>query len=82
MKHNMNRVLSIVALLMLNIGAWAEAERVNITTNPEDCGTVTYNISENVCTLTVTPADGYYLTVANLTAVKVISERVFSSASG
>ena len=76
MKHNMNRVLSIVALLMLTIGAWAEAERVNITKNPEDCGTVTYNISENVCTLTVTPADGYYLTVANLTAVKVISGSV------
>ena len=31
MKHNMNRVLSIVALLRLTIGAWADAERVNIT---------------------------------------------------
>ena len=74
MKHNLNRVLSIVALLMLTIGAWADAERVNITTTGG--GELTYNISGTTCTLTATPASGYYLTVENLTAVKVISGSV------
>ena len=74
MKHNMNRVLSIVALLMLTIGAWADAERVNITTTGG--GELKYNISGTTCTLTATPASGYYLTVENLTAVKVISGSV------
>ena len=73
MKHNMNRVLSIVALLMLTIGAWAEAERVNITATG---GQVEYSISGTTCTLTATPNAGNYLTVANLTAVKVISGSV------
>ena len=75
MKHNMNRVLSVVALLMLTIGAWA-AQEVTIVKNPTNGGTVTSSVTEGVCTLTVTPADGYYLTVANLTAVKVISGSV------
>ena len=73
MKHNMNRVLSIVALLMLTIGAWADAERVNITATG---GQVEYSISGTTCTLTATPNAGNYLTVANLTAVKVISGSV------
>ena len=73
MKHNMNRVLSIVALLMLTIGAWAEAERVNITATG---GQVEYSISGTTCTLTATPNAGNYLTVENLTAVKVISGSV------
>ncbi len=73
MKHNMNRVLSIVALLMLTIGAWAEAERVNIKATG---GQVEYSISGTTCTLTATPNAGNYLTVANLTAVKVISGSV------
>ena len=73
MKHNMNRVLSIVALLMLTIGAWADAERVNITATG---GQVEYSISGTTCTLTATPNAGNYLTVANLTAVEVISGSV------
>ena len=71
MKHNMNRVLSIVALLMLTLGTWA-AKTVNITVSPENAGTVTQTIDGNVCTLTVTPAEGYYLTVENLTAVATL----------
>ena len=77
MKHNMNRVLSVVALLMLTIGAWAaQAQEVTIVKNPTNGGTVTSSVTEGVCTLTVTPTDGYYLTVANLTALKVISGSV------
>lgn len=68
MRRYMNRVLSIVALLMLTLGTWA-AKTVNVTVSPENAGTVDYKISEGVCTLTVTPAEGYYLTADNLTAV-------------
>ena len=73
MKHNMNRVLSVVALLMLTIGAWAEAERVNITATG---GQVEYSISGTTCTLTATPNSGYFLMKNCLTAVKVVSGSV------
>ena len=72
MKYNMNRVLSIVALLMLTLGTWA-AKTVNITVSPENAGTMDYEIDGNVCTLTVTPAEGYYLTADNLTAVATLN---------
>ena len=34
MKHNMNRVLSIVALLMLTLGTWARDGQVTINVLP------------------------------------------------
>ena len=74
MKHNMNRVLSVVALLMLTItiGAWAaQAQEVTIVKNPTDGGTVTSSVTEGVCTLTVTPEAGYYL--KSLTAVTTLN---------
>ena len=74
MKQYMNKFLTIVALLMLTtLGARAE-QTVTIVVNPSDGGTVTYGITGGtggaggVCTLTATPASGYYLTVENLTA--------------
>ena len=71
MKHNMNRVLSVVALLMMTIGTWAQsAEDVTIKVTPDGAGTVSKSVDDKgVCTLTVTPATGYYLTVDNLKAV-------------
>ncbi len=72
MKHNMNRILTTMALLVLTtMTAWAE-QKVNITITPANSGTVTYAISNGVCTLTAKPADGYYLTVDNLTAVATL----------
>ena len=74
MKHNMNRVLSMIALLMLTIGAWAQtASDVNINVTPQNAGTVSKSVdNKGVCTLTVTPATGYFLTVDNLKAVATL----------
>lgn len=75
MKHNLNRVLSVVALLMLTLGTWAQtADDVTVSVLPNaNAGTVTKAVDDKgVCTLTVTPASGYYLTVDNLTAVATL----------
>ena len=74
MKQYMNKFLTIAALLMLTTLGVRAAQNVNIVVTPSDAGTVTYQITGatngagGVCTLTVTPASGYYLTVENLTA--------------
>ena len=80
MKQYMNKFLTIVALLMLTtLGARAE-QLVHIVVKPTAAaGTVTYNITGatngagGVCTLTVTPASGYYLTAENLKAVTTLN---------
>ena len=74
MKHNMNKVITMIALLMLtSIGAWAE-QQVSIVKKPTDAaGTVTAAVANGVCTLTVTPAEGYYLAKENLTAVTTLA---------
>lgn len=73
MKHNLNRVLSTLALLLLtSIGLWA-GEVIKVV-KPNDAGTVEAAISEGVCTLTVTPATGFYLTADNLKAVATLNE--------
>ena len=72
MKHNMNRILTTMALLVLTtMTAWAE-QKVNITVTPANSGSVTYAVSNGVCTLTAKPADGYYITVDNLKAVATL----------
>ena len=72
MKHHLNRALSVVALLMLSLSTWASGE-VTISVEPANAGTVTSDISNGVCTLTATPAQGYYLTAANLQAVTILN---------
>ena len=69
MKRYMNKVLTIAALLLLtSFGARAE-QTVTIVIKPStSAGTVSYSITNGICTLTATPASGYYLTVDNLTA--------------
>lgn len=74
MKHHLNRALSVVALLMMTIGTWARGGQVTINVLPNaNAGTVTSAISDGVCTLTVTPASGYYMTVDNLKAVATLN---------
>jgi hypothetical protein len=73
MRRNSIRGLTIVALLMMTIGTWA-GQMVTVQVLPNaNAGTVDYSVSEGVCMLTVTPAQGYFLTVENLSAVATIS---------
>lgn len=71
MKHNLNRVLSIVALLMIAISTWAG--EVVIFKNPSNGGTVVASEAGlgETCTLTVTPTSSYYL--KSLKAVTTVS---------
>lgn len=62
-----------MALLMMTIGTWA-GQTVTVQVLPNaDAGTVDYSVSDGVCMLTVKPAQGYFLTVENLSAVATIS---------
>jgi hypothetical protein len=64
----------MIALLMLTVGTWAQTvDDVTVKITPEGAGTVVPSVNDKgVCTLTVTPATGYYLTVDNLTAVATL----------
>lgn len=70
MKQYFKYITTMVALLAMTVGTWADDERVNITILPEALaaapGTVTQSISEGVCTLTVTPASGYTCSLENV----------------
>ena len=68
MKQYMKFIMTM-ALLLTTMSVWAE-QNVTIVVNPSaSAGTVTQKVENGVCTLTVTPASGYYLTAENLTVV-------------
>lgn len=71
MKQSVKNVTMLAALLLSVVGAWAD-QSVTIAYKNAGWGAVTSSVSEGVCTLTATPAPGYYLTVANLSAVTVV----------
>lgn len=70
----MNRIIMIALVLMGWTGAWAGDVTVIVGPNA-NTGTVVASkaAAGQTCTLTVTPASGYYLTKDNLTAVTVVS---------
>ena len=70
MKQYMKNTVVMAVLLLTTLGTWA-ANEVTINTNGK--GTTTSQVSNGVCTLTVTPADGEYCTAENITAVKTVS---------
>ncbi len=74
MKQYMNRIIMIALVLMGWTGAWAGDVTVIVGPNA-NTGTVVASkaAAGQTCTLTVTPASGYYLTKDNLTAVTVVS---------
>ena len=72
MKQYMKSVMTMALMLLFTSGAWADPT-VNIKTqlNGVDnnaAGTATSDISNGVCTLTVTPASGNYVTKDFITA--------------
>ena len=77
MKYIAKQLMMTVLLLMTATTLWATGtvtvvKKLNGTTN-SSAGTVEQLISNGTCTLTVTPAEGNYITVANITAERVIS---------
>lgn len=82
MKQYFKYITTMVALLAMTVGTWADDERVSITVLPEAQaaapGTVTSAIEGNTCTLTVTPTKdaGYYATVENISVELTVSGNV------
>ena len=79
MKQTVKKLWSVAALLLLVTAVYAEqtvtvVKQLNGTAN-DKAGTVTYevNASNNQCVLTVTPAEGNYITVEYITAEKVVA---------
>ena len=76
MKTNKRFLVMMVASLLMATSVWAAGtvtviKKLNGTVN-NDAGTVTSSVSNNVCTLTVTPATGNYATVEGITAERVV----------
>ena len=72
MKQYMKSVMTMALMLLFTSGAWADPT-VNIKkqlngVDNDAAGTVTPSISNGVCTLTVTPASGNYVTKDFITA--------------
>ena len=74
MKQYMKSVMTMALMLLFTLGAWADPTvtiKKQLDGAATETGTATSNISEGVCTLTVTPASGNYVTVDNITAYAV-----------
>ncbi len=82
MKHNIKYVISLVFMFLLTQGAWADPAVTIIkqlngspaaTASP---GEVTSEIANGKCTLTVTPAEGNYVTKDFITVYSVVTGNV------
>ena len=77
MRYSIKQLVMTVALLLSTTMAWAAGEvtiiqKLNGSTS-SSAGTVTQSISGGKCTLTVTPAEGNYITVDFITAERTVS---------
>ena len=79
MKHNLKYVISLVFMLLLTQSTWADPtvtiiKKLNGAVVTETSpGDVTQSIANSKCTLTVTPAQGYYVTKDFITAYSVVN---------
>ena len=79
MKHNLKYVISLVFMLLLTQSTWADPtvtiiKKLNGAVVTETSpGEVTQSIANSKCTLTVTPAQGYYVTKDFITAYSVVT---------
>lgn len=82
MKHNLKYVISLVFMLLLTQSTWADPtvtiiKKLNGAVVTETSpGDVTQSIANSKCTLTVTPAQGYYVTKDFITAYSVVNGNV------
>lgn len=82
MKHNLKYVISLVSMLLLTQSTWADPtvtiiKKLNGAVVTETSpGDVTQSIANSKCTLTVTPAQGYYVTKDFITAYSVVNGNV------
>ena len=77
MRYSIKQLVMTVALLLSTTMAWAAGEvtiiqKLNGSTS-SSAGTVVKSISGGKCTLTVTPAEGNYITVDFITAERTVS---------
>ena len=79
MKHNIKYVISLVFMLLLTQSTWADPtvtiiKKLNGAVVTETSpGDVTQSIANSKCTLTVTPAQGYYVTKDFITVYSVVT---------
>ena len=82
MKLNMKSIMTIAALLLLSASAWAQGQftvdyKLNGNASTAGAaGTVVGSISGTTATLTVTPADGNYITAGDISVVKTVPGNV------
>ncbi|MBR6852854.1 MAG: hypothetical protein IKM78_02960, partial [Prevotella sp.] len=68
------RYISVVVLLMFSIAALARGgEEVKVETATLTNGTITSSVEGQTCTLTVTPAAGYYIRKDDITVQKTVN---------
>jgi hypothetical protein len=77
MKQYMKSVMTMAAMLLFTLGAWADPtvtiiKQLNGTVTTSS-GDVTYAFDNDVCVLTVTPANGYYVTEEYITAYATVT---------
>ncbi len=77
MKHNARYVTTLIIMLSFALGAWAEPtvniiKQLNGTAN-DAAGTASAEIEDGLCTLTVRPANGNYVTADFITAYSTVS---------
>ena len=72
-----NIIKSILLAILLSVGISASAERVHIETTVK--GSISSSINGSTVTLTVTPNEGYYITVDDISVEKAIDGSLAAS---
>ena len=75
----MKRILTMAIVFLFTLGAWADPtvtiiKKLNgVTATTSSPGNVSSNVSEGVCTLTVTPVEGNYVTSECITVSSTVT---------
>ena len=75
----MKRILTMAIVFLFTLGAWADPtvtiiKKLNgVTATTSSPGDATSNVSEGVCTLTVTPVSGNYVTSEFITVSSTVT---------